>query len=105
MQSDLDLRRRVLVKLYRRYIAADRAFVVATRTAVGWLPEAPPEKLTVIGNPGSPVRRLYDRREEALERLLVAREKLAAARQRQATGRRVVYLLASPQVYRVARQP
>jgi len=87
MQSDLDLRRRVIVKLYRRYLAADRAWVIETRAAVTWLPEAPPGKLAVIGNPGSRVRRLYDRRGEALERLHVARGKLEAARQRRATRR------------------
>jgi hypothetical protein len=84
MQPDLDLRRRVLVKFYRRYVAADRAWVLETRSAAAWLPEAPPGKLALIGNPGSRVRRLYDRREEALERLLAARAKLETARRRQA---------------------
>lgn len=96
MQSDLDLRRRVLVKLYRRYAAADRAWVLETRIAAAWLPEAPPEKLALIGNPGSRVRRLYDRREEALERLQVARAKLETARQRSEARERarVVLLIA-----------
>lgn len=85
MQSDLDLRRRVLVKLYRRYIAADRAWELETRAAMTWLPEVPAVKLALIGNPGSRVRRLYDRREEALERLQVARTKLESARRRQAS--------------------
>ena len=75
MQSDLDLQRRVLVKLYRRYVTADRDWVIETRSAVAWLPDAPPEKLALIGNPGSRVRRLYDRREEALDRLHAARAK------------------------------
>jgi hypothetical protein len=82
MQSDLDLRRRVLVKFYRRYVAADRAWVLETRSAAAWLPEAPLEKLALIGNPGSRVRRLYERREDALERLHAARAKLEAARGR-----------------------
>ena len=93
MRSDLDLRRRVLVKLYRRYIAADQDFILTTRAAIGWLPEAPPGKLTLIGNPGSRVRRSYDRREEALERLLVARGKLEAARRRQGVRERRTILL------------
>jgi hypothetical protein len=91
MPSDLDLRRRVLVKLYRRYIAADRAWVLETQSAVAWLPETPPEKLALIGNPGSRVRRLYDRRRDALERLHAARAKLEAARQRRVP--RVVLLI------------
>jgi hypothetical protein len=85
MQSDLDLRRRVLVKFYRRYLVADRAWVLETRAAVTWLPEPPAGKLALIGNPGSRVRRLYDRREAALERLHVARAKLEAARRRRAS--------------------
>jgi hypothetical protein len=85
MPSNLDLRRRVLVKYYRRYAAADRAWVLETRSAVSWLPETPPEKLALIGNPGSRVRRLYERREEALERLHAARAKLESARRRQAS--------------------
>ena len=95
MQSDLDLRRRVLVKLYRRYAAADRAWVLETRSAVAWLPEAPPEKLALIGNPGSRVRHLYERREEAMERLHAARAKLEVARRRLAArnGVRVVLLI------------
>ena len=84
MQSDLDPRRRLLVKLYRRYVAADRAWVLEARAAVSWLPETPPEKLALIGNPGSRVRRLYDRREDALDRLHVALAKLEVARRRSA---------------------
>jgi hypothetical protein len=96
MQSDFELRRRVLVKLYRRYIVADRDFVVATRAAIGWLPEAPPDKLTQIGNPGSRVRRLYDRREDALERFHAARAKLERARERRGLRQgRVILLLPS----------
>ena len=96
MQSDLDLRRRVLLKLYRRYVTADRDWVIETRSAVAWLPEAPPEKLALIGNPGSRVRRLYDRREAALEQLYAARAKLETARQRMAARERgrVVLLIA-----------
>jgi hypothetical protein len=96
MQSDLDLQRRVLVKLYRRYVTADRDWVIESRSAVAWLPEAPPEKLAVIGNPGSRVRRLYDRREDALDRLHAARAKLEAARRRMAARDRgrVVLLIA-----------
>jgi hypothetical protein len=95
MRSDLDLRRRVLMKLYRRYLTADRDWVEETRLAVAWLPEAPPGKLALIGNPGSRVRRLYDRRETALERLHVARAKLEMARRRMEAreGRRVVLLI------------
>jgi hypothetical protein len=88
MQSDLDLRRRVLVKLYRRYMTADHDWLVETRVALSWMPETPPEKLAVIGNPGSRVRRLYDRREEALERLHAARAKLEVARRRLAERER-----------------
>lgn len=88
MQSDLELRRRVLVKLYRRYTVADRAWQVASEAAVAWLRDAPPGKLALIGDPGSPVRRLYERREDARQRLYAAREKLEAARLRHEARRR-----------------
>jgi hypothetical protein len=84
----------VLVKLYRRYVTADREWVIETRSAVAWLPETHSEKLALIGNPGSRVRRLYDRREAALDRLHAARQKLEAARRRmEARERRRVVLL------------
>jgi hypothetical protein len=83
MQSDLELRRRVLVKFYRRYVAADRDWLVGAQAAAMWLRDAPPGKLALIGDPGSPVRRLYERREDARQRLLAAREKLETARRRQ----------------------
>ena len=88
MQSDLELRRRILVKFYRRYDIADRAWQAATQGAVSWLREAPPGKLALIGDPGSRVRRLYERREDARQRLYAAREKLEAARQRHEARRR-----------------
>jgi hypothetical protein len=95
MQSDLDLRRRVLVKLYRRYVAADQGLACSKpASAVAWLPEVPPEKLALIGNPGSRVRRLYERRDEAMERLHAARAKLEVARRRLAlNGKRARVVL------------
>ena len=64
MHEDLALRRRALVKLYRRYLQVDRAWQVAVTDAVAWLPSAPPSKLALIGNPGSRVRRIYEEREQ-----------------------------------------
>ena len=88
MQSDLELRRRVLVKFYRRYAAADRAWQVGAQAAAMWLRDAPPGKLALIGDPGSPVRRLYERREDARQRLYAGRAKLETARLRHETRRR-----------------
>jgi hypothetical protein len=95
MHEDLSLRRRALIKIYVRYLQADRDWLAACRAAVAWLPTAPPAKLALIGDPGSRVRRLYEDREKARLRLLVARDKLQVARHRHAERRasHVVLLL------------
>jgi len=82
MQPELEAPRRLLLVAYRRYVEADRDWTVAARAARAWFPalDAPPRG--VIGQPGSRLRRLYDRRERALQRLLAAREKLERARRR-----------------------
>ena len=87
MQVELEVRRRALLLAYRRYFEADRAFVVAAREARAWFPigEAPPR--WTIGQPGSRLRALHDRRERALQRLQVARQKLEHARLRLAARR------------------
>jgi len=87
MDSELTVQRRVLLKSYHCYMAADRSFQVAFESAVSWLPGAGARHLIVTGDPGSPVRRLYDRRERALARLRQARAALEEARLRVAEER------------------
>ena len=87
MHADLVTRRRVLMLTYRRYLQADRAWTVALDAIKGWYPAASRPGAWVIGNPGSPIRRLHERRERALLQLEAARLKLDAARQRLAARR------------------
>jgi hypothetical protein len=82
MHPDLRVRRRLLVLSYRRYLDADRAWALAEREARAWLPAKTPPPVALVGNPGSRVRRLYETRERALARLLLAREKLEQGRLR-----------------------
>ena len=82
MHPDLVTRRRSLTVTYERYLAADRAWSMAVRDVKLWFPPASQPHHSPIGNPGSPVRRLYEKRERALLQLGTAHLKLAVARQR-----------------------
>ncbi|MDT8325919.1 MAG: hypothetical protein RQ750_00840 [Roseovarius sp.] len=82
MHKDLLTRRRVLLVTYRRYLDADRAWTVALREVKTWFPAASRPGVSTIGNPGSPMRRLFEQRERALLQFETARLKLEAARRR-----------------------
>lgn len=80
MHTDLELRRRLLTKTYRSYLAADRAWIEASREVQAWMPRQARLATSAIGNPGSRIRAIYDRRDRALRLLTVARLKLANAK-------------------------
>jgi hypothetical protein len=82
MHEHLDVQRRVLIMAYRRYLAADQALQTARIGALRWFPEAPQRGTTLIGDPGSSIRRLNDQRDRALARLTLARQELEAAHRR-----------------------
>lgn len=82
MHADLVTRRRVLMLTYRRYMDSDRAWTMALEEMKGWFPLASRPGPWIIGNPGSPIRRLYERRKKALLQMQVARRKLDVAKQR-----------------------
>lgn len=92
--QNLETRRRVLRIYYQRYLAADRAWHSAQREALTWFPIARRSSDYPIGDPGSPLRRLFDRRERALTQLTVAHMKLRIARRRQV---KKVQILSLPQ--------
>jgi len=85
MHSDLATRRRALLITYQRYLEADRAWEVAISDMQNWFPKRKKPSPLTIGNPGSPIRRLYERRELALMQLEAARQKFETAKQRLAT--------------------
>lgn len=98
MHADLALRRRVLIITYRRYIEAERAWTVAMSDMRSWFPPGSRPYRAAIGEPGSRMRRLYERRERAVQHLAAARLKLATAKRRlearraQSTGRRLLLI-------------
>jgi hypothetical protein len=97
MDEHLEVRRRVLIVAYRRYLVADQALQAARASAMSWFPEAPPRSTMPIGDPGSRIRRLHDRRDRALARLALARQELEEAQKRQRqrrvrTAPRVMYI-------------
>ncbi|WP_051357676.1 hypothetical protein [Leisingera caerulea] len=99
MHPDLQLRRSVLLKASLRFERAEADWRGAVAKASELVPQAHRHSYWSIGDPGSRVRELYNRRDRALNMLSVAVLKLEAARrrlrERQADrGPRTVLLLA-----------
>jgi hypothetical protein len=90
MHADLHMRRRLLLVSYQSYLKSEAEFDAALRDMRSWFPSGRRPYRASIGNPGSPIRRLYDQRDRALLRLAVAREKFETAK-RSLEGRRPVY--------------
>ena len=82
MHNDLELHRRVLTMTYLRYAEADLSWRLACTAAREWFPKADRRPRWTIGAPKSPVRKIYDRRQRALEQFMVAQRKLSQARAR-----------------------
>ena len=87
MHIDLKIRRRVLLVTYERCLRADRAWSIALREMRAWFPDTNQPYRSTIGSPGSPIRRLYERRERAILQLETARGKFEEAKRRLATRR------------------
>ena len=73
-------RRRVLLKAYRRYLDAESDLRTAQEEALRWFPQNSRPQVLPIGQPGSRVRQLHDRRERALARLVAIRQMLPETR-------------------------
>jgi hypothetical protein len=82
MHPYLKSRRRLLVVASRTYMEAEDAWRSGLREASVFLADAAGRRHCMIGNPGSRIRRLYDERERAVERLTYAQMKLHVARER-----------------------
>ncbi|WP_138933449.1 hypothetical protein [Roseovarius arcticus] len=87
MHADLETRRRVLIVMYQRYSEADRRWNLALREMSAWFPTEQQPTRSRMGDPGSPIRRLYEQRKRAMVQLEAARKKLDVARQRLAEKR------------------
>ncbi|WP_138471051.1 hypothetical protein [Poseidonocella sp. HB161398] len=82
MQPELELRRRALRLTYQRYLEADRAWNMALDDVKQWFPVEDQPYGAVIGEPGSPMRRLFELRMRSLVQFETARQKLGTARRR-----------------------
>ncbi len=76
MIPDLNFHRRVLVVLFRKYLDADRAWRLAQTEALSWFPLDTRSAGSLMGNPGSHLRRLYERHDRALSQFMVVLERL-----------------------------
>ncbi len=93
MTPDLNFHRRVLVVLYRKYLDADRAWRLAQTEALSWFPLDTRPAGSLMGNPGSHLRRLYERRDRALSQFMVVYGEIDQAPRRAV---RQVHILALP---------
>ena len=82
MHADLKSRRRVLVNASQSYVFADDAWHHGLREAATFIPDAVGRNTWTIGNPGSRIRKLYEARDHALQRLVVAQLKIQVAKKR-----------------------
>ncbi|KHA53128.1 hypothetical protein [Sulfitobacter geojensis] len=82
MHTDLKSRRRLLVNASQSYVVADGAWQQGLREAGAFIPDAINHNVWKIGNPGSRIRKLYEARDHALQRLVVAQLKIQSAKKR-----------------------
>jgi shikimate kinase len=87
MHPDLEFRRLVLNKTYRRYLAAEEVWLEASREVLTWFPKQDRRTAVTVGNPGSRIRKIYEQRDRALNNLAVARLNLEEAKRRIADAR------------------
>ncbi|MEM9578112.1 MAG: hypothetical protein AAF999_13990 [Pseudomonadota bacterium] len=78
MHSDLRTRRKLCIIAYAEYLKADRAW---TR-ALALVPETVGHGYWRLGDRGSPLRVLYDRRDRALQKMVVSLGKFKTAKAR-----------------------
>ena len=95
MKPDFENHRRVLLVMYRRYLRAERACRLAQREALTWFPARTRPSVRPIGDPGSRVRRLYERRNKLLAQLTLAHQELNESRRQNATSVRFLALFKS----------
>lgn len=82
MHPDLRKQRAVLIKASARFERAEADWRAAVTTASKLVPNAHAHSYWSIGSPDSRIRRLYNRRDRALQLFTVAVVKLETARQR-----------------------
>jgi hypothetical protein len=82
MHAYLKSRRRLLLNASQSYVVADCAWQQGLRDAGEFIPDAVGHNVWKIGNPGSRIRKLYEARDHALQRLVAAQLKIQVAKKR-----------------------
>lgn len=93
MHGYADFYRRLVLLAYHRFLTADRSLQKAQSDALTWMPERASQKTMLLGDPGSRVRRLHERRDRALARLGLLRQALDKAQMGKGQKRRLRVLL------------
>ncbi len=98
MHGYVGIHRRTVLQAYHRFLAADRSLQKAQSAALVWIAEPSSQKAMLMGDTGSQVRRLHERRDRALERLTLLRQALdqEKKRKRQESRQSVLFLEMRP---------
>lgn len=92
MKEELLSHRRVLVQAYQRYLDAEDRLYAAQQAALTFFPADSRPQVPPIGQPGSRIRRLHDRRARALARLALLRKMMQDSRSRAQPTTRIFLL-------------
>ncbi len=82
MHSDLHTRRKLCFVAYAEYLKADKAWTSALAEASDLVPDVVGHGYWRLGDRGSPIRILYERRDRALQKMVVAHGKFKTAKTR-----------------------
>ncbi|MFD2738925.1 hypothetical protein ACFSUD_05035 [Sulfitobacter aestuarii] len=82
MHPELEIRRRLVFHASQTYARSDAEWHKGLEHAAEMVPDVAGHGYWQIGNPGSEIRRLYERRAAALSRFDAARQKLQVAKDR-----------------------
>jgi hypothetical protein len=98
MHGYVSFHRRMVLLAYHRFLAADRSLQKAQAAALAWISEPSSKKTLLLGDPGSRVRVLHERRDRALARLKLLRQALEneKTRKRQRGPRHIFFIEARP---------
>jgi hypothetical protein len=76
MHAYVGFHRRMVLLAYHRFLAADRSLQKAQSAALSLISRPVSQKMMLLGDPGSRMRKLHERRDRALVRLKMLRQVL-----------------------------
>ena len=96
MHQYAEFDRRMVLQAYHRYLSADRSLQLAQAEALSYFPELGSRKTMLMGDPGSRLRQLVQRRDRALARLVFLRAALKANQRNIRIRQRTRYISLNP---------